>query len=184
MWVKEECNVTREFLVCFFFIDFVWYSRLNRKIKIYPQFGPDLQINNIQTSDSGTYICLVSRNDVDAIQNKNDAEDPSSWSSDERFSNNDFYEILTIILKVRSTPGPVARLSVRLSTILGVLMWEFYSNHSGGYPIKSFTAEFRKFIDLSLINSTEHEWHRFDPQNIPANVVSYDFILIVRLFSN
>lgn len=103
---------------------------------------------------------------------ENEDENSSTWSSDEISKEIDFYETLTIVLKVRSTPGPVTRLSVRLSTILGVLMWEFSSNYSGGYPIRSFTAEMREYVDLNEINATEKEWHQFDPQNIPSNVVS------------
>lgn len=99
-------------------------------------------------------------------------EDGSSWSSSEKTSDNSFLEGLTIVLKVRSVPGPVTRLNVRLSTILGVLMWEFSSNNSGGYPIRSFTAEFRKFINVDVdVNETAQLWHRLDPENIPSNVV-------------
>lgn len=135
------------------------------------QHGPDLRIDNIQMSNSGTYICLVSQINIDIIEHE--SKDSSSVSSDEISNEIDFYEALTIILKVRSTPGPLTRLVVRLSTILGVLMWEFSSNNSGGYPIKSFTAEFHELrIDLEQSNVTEVFWHRLDPQNIPANVVS------------
>lgn len=98
-------------------------------------------------------------------------EDSSSWSSKEKVGDSSFLEGLTIVLKVRSVPGPVTLLSVRLSTILGVLMWEYQSNHSGGYPVKSFTAEFRKYIDIEDSNGTIQQWHRLDPENIPANVV-------------
>lgn len=83
------------------------------------------------------------------------------------------YEALNILLKVRSVPGPVSRLSIRISTILGVLMWDFKKNETGGYPLKSFTAEFRKYVVADIQrNITEHEWELLDPNNIPANVVS------------
>lgn len=80
-----------------------------------------------------------------------------------------FTEALTIKLKVRTVPGPVSRLTVRISTILGVLKWDFPKNHTGGYPLKSFTAEFRKY-PTDEDNATE--WERLDPNNIPSNVVS------------
>lgn len=138
---------------------------------LFLQHGPDLRIDNIQTSDSGTYICLVGRINIDIIEHE--SKDSSSVSSDEISNEIDFSEALTIILNVRSTPGPLTRLCVRLSTILGVLMWEFSSNNSGVYPIKSFTAEFRELcIDLEQSSVTEMFWQRLDPQNIPANVVT------------
>lgn len=131
-----------------------------------------MRIYNIQPSDAGTYICLVSPDESD-LTDVIDDEDTSSWSSQEKPVDNSFLEGLTIVLKVRSVPGPVTKLSVRLSTILGVLMWEYSSNNSGGYPIKSFTAEFRKYCaDIDeMTNATLLLWHRLDPQNIPANVV-------------
>lgn len=96
-------------------------------------------------------------------------------SSSERMGDNSFLEGLTIILKVRSVPGPVNRLNVRLSTILGVLMWEFSSNNSGGYPIKSFSAEYRKYVDEDIeTNDTSLLWIQLDPENIPSNVVCID----------
>lgn len=102
-------------------------------------------------------------------------EDATAWSSNEKPQIDDsFLEGLTIVLRVRSVPGPVTRLSVRLSTILGVLMWEFSSNYSGGYPVKSFTAEFRKYFDDfdEKTNATViQQWNQLDPENIPANVV-------------
>lgn len=104
---------------------------------------------NIQTTESGTYTCLATI----------DSDDNSS------------YEALTIVLRVRTAPEAVAKLVVSLSTILGVLMWEFSSNRSGGYPVKSFTAEFRKYVE-----DNETEWQQLDPQNIPSNVVNDYFL--------
>lgn len=125
-----------------------------------------MRINNIQPSDAGTYVCLVSPTEADLTQ----IED---YDSNERAIDNSFLEGLTIVLKVRSVPGPVTRLGVRLSTILGVLMWEFPSNRSGGYPIRSFTAELRRYYDdTDDTNVTEQLWHRLDPENIPSNVVN------------
>lgn len=177
MWVKEECNETREFLVKFieqfyFFTENARFAKHLINKYFYFQRGPDLRIFNIQPSDAGTYICLVSPDESELTQVGD--EDSSSWSSNERIGDSSFLECSTIILKVRSVPGPVSRLSVRLSTILGVLMWEFHSNNSGGYPIKSFTTEFRRYFDiLDETNTTAHKWHRLDPENIPANVVRF-----------
>ena len=149
------------------------------------QRGPDLRINNIQPSDAGTYICLVSPDESQLTQIGDDDDDASSWSSrdQEKMSDNSFLEGLTIVLKVRSVPGPVTKLSVRLSTILGVLMWEYSSNYSGGYPVKSFTAEFRKYCaDIDEVtNASLLLWHRLDPQNIPANVVCITCLIFYLL---
>lgn len=110
----------------------------------------------------------------DMMGNSVDDDDAGNESDDVSMANyqsdgKDYYEALTIILKVRSVPGPVTRLGIRISTILGVMMWEFPKNHSGGYPIISFTAEVRKYTDALCENATE--WERMDPNNIPANVV-------------
>lgn len=131
-----------------------------------------MRINNIQPSDAGTYICLVSPHESDLTDISD--EDSTSWSSNEKTIDNSFLEGLTIMLKVRSVPGPVTKLSVRLTTILGVLMWEFPSNRSGGYPVKSFTTEMRKISNDDDLNETSHLWHRLDPENIPGNVVGID----------
>lgn len=107
------------------------------------------------------------RNGVNGDDAESETEDVlmANYQSDGR----EYYEALTIILKVRAVPGPVTRLGIRISTILGVMMWEFPKNHSGGYPIISFTAEVRKYTDSSCENATV--WERMDPNNIPANVV-------------
>lgn len=160
----------KSFWFVFYFQNFFYFFfKLDINFLFYLQHGPNLQIDNVQISDAGKYICFVGRINVDVIENEND---DSSWIDENDVSKEiDFFEARMIILKVRSTPGPVTRLSVRLSTILGVLTWEFPSNHSGGHPIKSFTAEYRQLIDD--LNQTEHNWHRYDPQNIPGNVVKY-----------
>lgn len=81
-----------------------------------------------------------------------------------------YVEAMQINVVIRTVPGPVSRLSLRISTILGVLMWEFKQNMSGGYPLKSFTAEFRRFAKN---NEPLREWERLDPTNIAPNVVSF-----------
>lgn len=115
---------------------------------------------------------MVSPEESDLTEVGSDV-DSSTWSSIEKTIDNSFLEGLTIVLKVRSVPGPVSKLSVRLSTILGVLAWEFNSTNSGGYPVKSFTAEFRRYFDVDVSNITTQLWHRLDPENIPSNVVSF-----------
>lgn len=114
---------------------------------------------------------MLSPNEFDLTKVVADDEpDSTSSSNDKPPIDHSYLEGLTIVLKVRSVPGPVNKLSVRLSTILGVLIWEFSSNHSGGYPVKSFTAEFRKYCSEEEINGTQ-QWHQLDPENIPSNVV-------------
>lgn len=71
---------------------------------------------------------------------------------------------------VRSVPGPVSRLTVRISTILGILIWDYKKNDTGGYTLKSFTAEFREH--LSGNETGTNKWERLDPINIAPNVVS------------
>lgn len=77
--------------------------------------------------------------------------------------------MITIKINVRTVPGPVSRLSVRMSTILGVLIWDYKRNNSGGYPLKSFTVEIRPYNDPY---ENQSEWERLDPINISPNVVS------------
>ncbi|XP_067642147.1 contactin-2 isoform X2 [Eurosta solidaginis] len=75
-------------------------------------------------------------------------------------------------LTVRTPPGPVTQLYFKASTILGFLIWRFNKANSGGYPIRSFTAEFRNisYSKTPYNKSFEHEWSRMDPVNIAPNV--------------
>lgn len=79
-----------------------------------------------------------------------------------------------IKLTVRTTPGPVTQLYFKASTILGFLIWRFNKTQSGGYPVRSFTAEYRNisYRTPPANASYEHEWVRMDPINIAPNVVS------------
>lgn len=80
-----------------------------------------------------------------------------------------------IKLVVRTTPGPVSQLYFKPSTILGFLVWRFNRTaSSGGYPVRSFTAEYRNVsYPVTPYNSSfEHEWIRMDPINIAPNVVN------------
>lgn len=74
-------------------------------------------------------------------------------------------------LIIRTIPGPVSKLEARITTIVGVLMWKFNNNQSGGYPVKRFTADFRKMPNEDLgLNGTA--WIRLDPSHITPNAVS------------
>lgn len=77
-------------------------------------------------------------------------------------------------LTVRSPPGPVTQLYFKASTILGFLIWRFNKSNSNGYPLHSFTAEYRNvsYREQPYNSSFEHEWIRMDPINIAPNVVS------------
>ncbi|XP_030381949.1 contactin-2 [Scaptodrosophila lebanonensis] len=76
------------------------------------------------------------------------------------------------LLRVRTTPGPVTQLYFKASTILGFLIWRFNKTQSGGYPVRSFTAEFRNvsYTVPPHNASYEHAWSRMDPINIAPNV--------------
>lgn len=94
----------------------------------------------------------------------------------------EFQAFQKINLTVRTPPGPVSQLYFKASTILGFLVWRFNKTNSGGYPVRSFTAEFRNVsYDTQPYNSSfEHQWSRMDPINIAPNVVSeyYTFISV------
>ncbi|XP_017073766.1 uncharacterized protein LOC108109682 [Drosophila eugracilis] len=75
-------------------------------------------------------------------------------------------------LIVRTVPGPVSQLYFKASTILGFLIWRFNKTQSGGYPLRSFTAEYRNvsYKTPPANASFEHAWSRMDPINIAFNV--------------
>lgn len=86
----------------------------------------------------------------------------------------EYQALQRIKLIVRTTPGPVSQLYFKPSTILGFLVWRFNRTaSSGGYPVRSFTAEYRNVsYPVAPYNSSfEHEWIRMDPINIAPNVV-------------
>lgn len=85
-----------------------------------------------------------------------------------------FVEALRVRVIVRSVPCAVTRLSMRISTILGVLIWEYNRTTAYSHPLKSFTAEYR------LHNATQPQpWERLDPKNISPNIVSVIIIVCV-----
>lgn len=129
---------------------------------IHTQAGSDLLLTNVTTRDAGTYTCLISKSSPEASALLNDSAN--------LYRNLDgaYVEAMKIKVVIRTVPGPVSRLSLRISTILGVLMWDFKKNMSGGYPLKSFTAEFRR---TAQNDEPAQEWERLDPINIAPNVV-------------
>lgn len=86
----------------------------------------------------------------------------------------EFRAFQKVNLTVRTPPGPVTQLYFKASTILGFLVWRFNKSDSGGYPVRSFTAEYRNvsYKEPPFNNSFEHQWSRMDPINIAPNVVS------------
>lgn len=139
------------------------------------QKGKDLTLYHLGTSDAGTYICLVSLyNNINDMADDYSSDTIETYDDDSVDLDNDYSKELVVQLKIRSPPGPVANLTVRISTILGVLKWDFEQNNTGGYPLKSFTAQFRKYVapdEVNCTNATDLEWDRLDPRNIPSNVV-------------
>lgn len=121
-------------------------------------------------------MCLTSPFDTTDMMGDSVDDDAASTEQfdDETIDlEREYSKELVLTLKVRSQPGPVANLTVRISTILGVLKWDFDQNNTGGYPLKSFTAQFRRYYDVeSNCSNSSNEWDRLDPRNIPTNVVS------------
>ncbi|XP_017466384.1 PREDICTED: uncharacterized protein LOC108359177 [Rhagoletis zephyria] len=84
----------------------------------------------------------------------------------------EYQAVEKVNLTVRTPPGPVTQLYFKASTILGFLIWRFNKANSGGYPVRSFTAEFRNvsYNETPYNHTFEHEWSRMDPINIAPNV--------------
>lgn len=118
---------------------------------------------NLTRKDAGLYTCLVSTSSKEAGLITNESAEIYQNTEDT------YIEALKVRLSIRTTPCAVTRLTVRISTILGVLIWEYNRNTTGMYPLKSFTAEFREYTEG---NSTPKEWERLDPINISPNIVS------------
>lgn len=138
-------------------------------------------LTNVQKSDAGTYECMSSNLDEDDMMQLYLDNSANNYDSVENYSDEDFTKEFTIVLRVKSVPGTVSRLTVRISTILGVLMWEFSKDDCGGYPLKSFTAEIRRYPEDG---NNETEWERLDPNNIPSNVVRIRIKYVIRLLLN
>lgn len=102
-------------------------------------------------------------------------EEPKQLDKEQEEEEEQKYQAFQRIkLTVRTTPGPVTQLYFKASTILGFLIWRFNKTQSGGYPVRSFTAEYRNisYRTPPANASYEHEWSRMDPINIAPNVVS------------
>lgn len=125
------------------------------------QSGGKLYLYNLSRPDSALYICLVPTQSAEAKRIDNQEA--------RMFENVDgtFIESMKVRLIVRSVPCAVTRLTMRISTILGVLIWEYNRNTTYSHPLKSFTAEFRMYN-----NTWPAPWERLDPINISPNVVS------------
>ncbi|XP_037932148.1 uncharacterized protein PB18E9.04c-like [Teleopsis dalmanni] len=91
----------------------------------------------------------------------------------------EYQAILKVNLTVRTPPGPVSQLYFKASTILGFLIWRFNKTAAGGYPVRSFTAEYRNvsYVQTPYNSSFEHAWIRMDPINIAPNVDIGDLLL-------
>lgn len=111
---------------------------------------------------------------------------PVSSSTIDDIEEQEFQAFEKINLTVRTPPGPVTKLYFKASTILGFLVWRFNKTNSGGYPVRSFTAEFRNvsYESPPFNSSFEHKWSRMDPINIAPNVVSQklNFIALSQFF--
>lgn len=167
MWLKEGHNQTRQF-----------------------HAGGVLRLYRLQRSDAAVYVCLVAASSKHGQQllaaaadtstevaeppGTNGTSNVSSSNSSNHYQpavyeNTDgtFVEALRVRVIVRSVPCAVTRLSMRISTILGVLIWEYNRTTAYAHPLKSFTAEYR------LHNATQPlPWDRLDPKNISPNIVS------------
>ncbi|XP_037816990.1 uncharacterized protein LOC119607227 isoform X2 [Lucilia sericata] len=97
---------------------------------------------------------------------------PITSSTIDDIEEQEFQAFQKINLTVRTPPGPVTKLYFKASTILGFLIWRFNKTNSGGYPVRSFTAEFRNvsYVSPPFNSSFEHKWSRMDPINIAPNV--------------
>ncbi|KAH8303192.1 hypothetical protein KR059_003109, partial [Drosophila kikkawai] len=166
------------------------------------QTGRVLVLRNVSPSDGGIYVCFASLPRISSTaaatpttaiaaasnpatsattspQQAQDrpAEDEGTGESpkDSEQAEQEEVEYLAYQrtkLTVRTVPGPVTQLYFKASTILGFLIWRFNKTQSGGYPVRSFTAEFRNvsYSTPPANASFEHAWSRMDPINIAPNV--------------
>ncbi|XP_017114388.1 uncharacterized protein LOC121466735 isoform X3 [Drosophila elegans] len=165
------------------------------------QSGRVLVLRNVSTTDAGIYVCFASlprpsttataasattspqnqqENTVKASQPVEVENGSSKDSQQETQVEQKEQEELEVEyqakqrtkLVVRTVPGPVSQLYFKASTILGFLIWRFNKTQSGGYPVRSFTAEYRNvsYKTPPANASFEHAWSRMDPINIAFNV--------------
>lgn len=164
IWLKEGQNQTRQF-----------------------HAGGVLRLHRLQRADAAVYVCLVAANSTSGQQQMAAAAETSLTNTAAAnngtsiggvvqypagpviYENADgaFVEALRVRVIVRSVPCAVTRLTMRISTILGVLIWEYNRTSTHAHPLKSFTAEYR------MHNATQPlPWERLDPKNISPNIVS------------
>ncbi|XP_070075337.1 contactin-2 isoform X7 [Drosophila takahashii] len=165
------------------------------------QTGRVLVLRNVSTTDAGIYVCFASvprpstttsaaaaatttskpaTSATTSPQNQQEKEtqpvvDKNEDGIDEEPQVEEELEYQAqqrTRLIVRTVPGPVSQLYFKASTILGFLIWRFNKTQSGGYPVRSFTAEFRNvsYKTPPANASFEHAWSRMDPINIAFNV--------------
>ncbi|KAH8275089.1 hypothetical protein KR018_011344, partial [Drosophila ironensis] len=155
------------------------------------QTGRVLVLRNVSTSDAGIYVCFASlprpstatpatatttsaTTSPQKVETKeqDDGGDPPQKSESEQEEELKYQAFQRTRLTVRTVPGPVSQLYFKASTILGFLIWRFNKTQSGGYPVRSFTAEFRNvsYSTPPANASFEHPWNRMDPINIAPNV--------------
>lgn len=163
-----------------------------------------LRLHRLQRTDAAVYVCLVAANSTIGQQllaqlqaapppppppasggpsngtsaaNGTSADGTSAWVPVVYESTDGtFLEALRVRVIVRSVPCAVTRLTMRISTILGVLIWEYNRTTAHAHPLKSFTAEYR------LHNATNPlPWERLDPKNISPNIVSVKGVGMVEV---
>lgn len=128
-----------------------------------------LLLINVTLKDSGIYTCFIipSTNNEETSQ---EIEYPADTIINET---NSLLEFFKAKIKVKTEPSPVKYLTARITTIIGVLMWDILPNHSG-YPLIYFSADYRQIDDFGI---NETEWQRIDPKKITPNAVSNFFAL-------
>ncbi|XP_043659872.1 uncharacterized protein LOC122624411 isoform X2 [Drosophila teissieri] len=158
------------------------------------QTGRVLVLRNVSTTDAGIYVCFASvpRPTTTATAATSATTSPQNQEEKERRPLEDedggqgetqqeaemeeveveYLAHQRTKLIVRTVPGPVSQLYFKASTILGFLIWRFNKTQSGGYPVRSFTAEYRNvsYKTPPANASFEHAWSRMDPINIAFNV--------------
>ncbi|XP_062539244.1 uncharacterized protein LOC134207554 isoform X2 [Armigeres subalbatus] len=78
-----------------------------------------------------------------------------------------YVQIRQFNVKVRTPPQAVSNFFVRASTIIAVLVWEVMPNRTGGYAVRDFTAEMRRFRWSD--EEPEERWETIDPRHISPN---------------
>lgn len=156
-----------------------------------------LYLASLSDMDTGIYTCAVIKETSNlgkmALKETPNSKETDSirsnestlWDSNEErakflldkmstmgFGENGQFSLInfkTIKLRVRTFPAPVSRFSVRASTIIAVLIWEYPPKDLSAFNVRSFTAEFRK---LPVDENDTQLWINIDPYNISPNIVS------------